>query len=534
MVQRSARLVPVLLLVALAGGDALAGAAATKGPAGAPRPARRATKATARVVAPVAPVAPTAPVAPAATPAAIKWNADAGKVAVPDPRFVSPYSKRSNLADVPTAEGTHWVFGTGRGPSGSAEAIALVREAYAVAREAARTGPQPDPAKAYNHLSDRVEVYTNRAGETAFTVRLDRPTGFEGGLGGARRGNPVVYRMRLQIDGDGKVVAASPMGVHSSSRARYGAPVKLPRAAFAAPPAHLPDGLPRAAYANTRLGPPSDPRADLGRPTDYLLVNEAGAVSSHNATTRAPNWVSWKLTAKDLGTQARSDDFRVDPKLPAALPQAAPEDFRGSGYDTGHVMPSGDRTARKRANSATFKTTNMLAEAPAANRGPNLHLEHYVNDMVEHHGMVAYQQAGPIFLEGDNPTIGSGVAVPVAKWRVTVLVPKGRSIGARARVIATIVPNGEGVALTTDGFGQYRTSVAAIERATGLRFFSGLSPAVAEALRGRVDREPIPAPSAPPFMTADEWRALEQADERVRRQRRTPQGIPATAARLAA
>ena len=58
-----------------------------------------------------------------------------------------------------------------------------------------------------------------------------------------------------------------------------------------------------------------------------------------------------------------------------------------------------------------------------------------------------------------------------------------------ARVIAVVMPNDE--AAVGPDWAPYRTSVAEVERLTGYRFFTRLPPDVAEALRQKVDAEPV-------------------------------------------
>ena len=66
-------------------------------------------------------------------------------------------------------------------------------------------------------------------------------------------------------------------------------------------------------------------------------------------------------------------------------------------------------------------------------------------------------------------------------------------------MIAAIVPNSTDVPKDAPWAG-FRTSVAEIERQTGLRFFKKLPAAVATALRRKVDREEIPDTDHPKWL----------------------------------
>jgi endonuclease G len=108
--------------------------------------------------------------------------------------------------------------------------------------------------------------------------------------------------------------------------------------------------------------------------------------------------------------------------------------------------------------------------------------------------------SGGVGAHGPATSIAGGqVAVPAACWKIAVIVPdQGKDdpaqITAETRVIAVLMPND-----TSLGFewGQYRTSVAAIEKLTGFKFFTALPPAVANALKQKVDAEKLPPPVEP-------------------------------------
>ncbi len=81
---------------------------------------------------------------------------------------------------------------------------------------------------------------------------------------------------------------------------------------------------------------------------NYLLERPQYALS-YNCKTGIPNWVSWQLNRSWLGSVDRSDDFRPDSDLPNGCYAVRPSDYRGSGYDRGHMTPSGDCKASARS-----------------------------------------------------------------------------------------------------------------------------------------------------------------------------------------
>lgn len=92
--------------------------------------------------------------------------------------------------------------------------------------------------------------------------------------------------------------------------------------------------------------------------TSNLLVVHSGFVLSYNQERGGANWVSWHLSASDIGN-FRTDAFAPDMLLPAAL-RIKPKDLSLKGFDRGHLCPSEDRSAIEAANRETFVMSNMI------------------------------------------------------------------------------------------------------------------------------------------------------------------------------
>ena len=75
--------------------------------------------------------------------------------------------------------------------------------------------------------------------------------------------------------------------------------------------------------------------------------------------------------------------------------------------------------------------------------------------------------------------------MPHELWKVIVVLPReDAEPRTNSRVISVIMPNDQSVGFD---WTRYRTSVRAVEKLTGLRFFSAVPDDVAEALRDHVD-----------------------------------------------
>ncbi len=207
---------------------------------------------------------------------------------------------------------------------------------------------------------------------------------------------------------------------------------------------------------------------------------------SYNAKKGTANWVAWHTDRGDLGKVKRGS-FTPDPLLPAAM-QIRPNDYTGSGYDRGHVCPSGDRTATKLDNAATFVMSNMTPQTAALNQHLWKSLEDECRDLVRA-GNELYTVAGGL---GTKGTIAKGkVNIPAWCWKIVVVLPRGDNdlarINAATRVIAVGMPNEETPEVAGGKWQQYVVSVAQVEKATGYDFFTALPADVRAALEQEID-----------------------------------------------
>ena len=243
------------------------------------------------------------------------------------------------------------------------------------------------------------------------------------------------------------------------------------------------------AALQSQLGNPSGATAVATATTNYLIARPQYSLS-YNNTTREPNWVSWNLTTADLGSSGRSDSFFQDTTLPAGFYQVLTTDYSGSGFDRGHMCPSGDRTVTVADNEATFFMTNMIPQAPDNNQGVWANFESECRTLAAA-GNEVLIITGPSGFSG--ATIASGVAVAGFTWKIAVVVPAGAGtalsrITTTTRVIAIKIPNIAGV--RSNPWQNYITTAAQIQADTGYTFFSELPATVAAALRARADGAP--------------------------------------------
>jgi endonuclease G len=209
-------------------------------------------------------------------------------------------------------------------------------------------------------------------------------------------------------------------------------------------------------------------------PSDDHLLDEHSFVVSYSPVKHVPNWVAWRLDRSYLGHVRRKNDFRPDPALPRELYHVSESDYLHSGYDRGHMCPSADREDTPEDNSTTFVFTNMEPQLHELNAGPWEKFERYERELAARPGAVLYIVAGGVF-SSPFPTIGQGVAVPAANFKIVVVLSEGQrasDVNEQTRVVSVLMPNEKGVG--EHEWTEFLTSVDAIERATGYDFLNAV------------------------------------------------------------
>jgi len=139
--------------------------------------------------------------------------------------------------------------------------------------------------------------------------------------------------------------------------------------------------------------------------------------------------------------------------------------------------------------------TNMIPQAPNNNEQTWANMESYIRSLVtagnEVYVVMGSYGTGGTGSNGTVNTIDGGhVTVPNHIWKVVVVLPNGNGDLARittsTRVIAVNTPN---VNTINSDWKTYRTSVDAIESATGYDLLSNVSTAIQSTIEARVDNQ---------------------------------------------
>ena len=236
------------------------------------------------------------------------------------------------------------------------------------------------------------------------------------------------------------------------------------------------------------LGNPSNATPDTTNENNYLMEKPQYSLS-YNRSKGEPNWVAWRLDTTWLGNAPRQNDFRPDPQLPTDWYHVTSEDYSGSGYDRGHMCPSGDRTRSVEDNSATFLMTNFVPQLAANNQGPWEDFESYCRTLANQ-GNEIYIISGGAGVAG---TIAGGkVTVPQVTWKVALVLPNGNNdlqrVTKGTRAIGIIVPNQPPVNINAP-WRNFRVPIKAIEVLTGYNFFTNVPINTRTLIKRRIDRQ---------------------------------------------
>jgi endonuclease G len=148
----------------------------------------------------------------------------------------------------------------------------------------------------------------------------------------------------------------------------------------------------------------------------------------HSGRSHTPLYVAEKLnkeTLLDAKNNQRTNKFFADARLPK-LERAELEDYKGSGFDRGHMAPAGDM-ATPEAMAQSFSLANMVPQAPINNRKAWASIENATRKYVIRASGDVYVITGPVF-DSVPDTVGeSKVWVPKYLFKLVYDPGTGRS-----------------------------------------------------------------------------------------------------------
>ncbi|WP_353484523.1 DNA/RNA non-specific endonuclease [Haliscomenobacter sp.] len=234
----------------------------------------------------------------------------------------------------------------------------------------------------------------------------------------------------------------------------------------------------------TKSTPPNDPntnpiteevitpREEIEDSGNYLPTSTTGAIVRHKYYTLSysendeqAEWVAYVLTRQRLQMdwQDRPDLFETDPLVRTG--SATLSDYRGSGYDRGHLAPAADMAFNTTAITESFYLSNISPQVRDFNHGVWKELEELSRDWAVKFNKL-YVVTGPLLKDGGKGEIGANsVTVPTAYYKILLDLSE-----TNPKAIAFIVPN----EVSYDPLFKYVVTIDEVEKQTGINFFPKL------------------------------------------------------------
>lgn len=204
------------------------------------------------------------------------------------------------------------------------------------------------------------------------------------------------------------------------------------------------------------------------------IVEYEGMTVSFNRELHIPNWVSWELLGSEVdGNTERSNKFHTDPNVTGC---ATPDDYKGTGYDRGHMAPAADMKWSETAMQESFTMTNICPQLHSLNGGAWKKLEEKcrLKAMADSAIIII---AGPVATDEFDEYIGrSEVAVPKRFFKVVLSPWSNPPTG-----IGFIMDNGK----IPGGLQTTAVTIDEVESITGHDFFAALPDSIEQIVESQ-------------------------------------------------
>jgi len=207
--------------------------------------------------------------------------------------------------------------------------------------------------------------------------------------------------------------------------------------------------------------------------TDQVLDRQ-GYSLGYSYKYKAALWVSYVISKGSVSVDVgRHSSFYADTDIPEEY-RTKPEGYLNTGYDKGHLAPSAAIDFSRTANRETFALSNVTLQEPKLNRQAWSRLEDLERDWTAAKGKL-YVITGPIYTA--RPKKINDILLPAKFYKVVYAYNDSKAIGF-------ILPNKE---VSNEDLWQYAMSVAEVEKATELNFFSKFKDSTQKQLEETVD-----------------------------------------------
>jgi endonuclease G len=203
------------------------------------------------------------------------------------------------------------------------------------------------------------------------------------------------------------------------------------------------------------------------------IINHSYFKLSYSEDHEQAEWVIYTLEGRSLNPSiSRTNNFRPDPKVNSGSAQL--DDYKGSGFDRGHLVPAADMKYSNLSMSESFYMSNISPQYPSFNRQIWKKIEKQFRDWSYEYGAIVVV-TGPV-LNGDFiGYIGENrVAVPRYFYKVAI------DPNNLERNIAILIEN-KG---SKESIQNFVISIDELESYTGIDFFYKLDDSLEARIEG--------------------------------------------------
>ena len=235
-------------------------------------------------------------------------------------------------------------------------------------------------------------------------------------------------------------------------------------------------------YTPDTYSDPEGAKTSVGVPKYFVPNSTSNTIIKHNnfwlsyvEAYEQAEWVAYTLERSHLTNDDRKRPYFIeDPKVKSK--SADWRNYRGSGYDRGHLCPAGDRRFSAYAYNETFYTSNISPQYKDFNAGVWNRLEMKVRNWCRQYGTL-YIATGGVLERGLSNIGEEDVAVPEMYYKIVA-----RGGADDLKIVAFLLPHKE----STAELNSFIVSVDRIEELTGIDFFTNLPDDIEGGLEERI------------------------------------------------
>lgn len=210
--------------------------------------------------------------------------------------------------------------------------------------------------------------------------------------------------------------------------------------------------------------------------TTGVMVRHVYFDLSYSEAHEQAEWVAYTLDKSHLSKNDFKRPYFVQDR-DVKSGSADLRNYKGSGYDRGHLVPAGDRRFDYNAYHETFLTSNISPQNHDFNSGIWNRLEQKVRYWAQHFDGV-YVVTGGILEKGLKSIGDERVSVPREFYKIVV-----DASGPVPKAIAFLIPNEP----SQKSFFDFVITIDALEQKTGIDFFPALEDTIEDRMEASID-----------------------------------------------